>query len=124
MGFGGELLGCLKKYLTKRSFQAFILRELSHKTEISSGLPQGGILSPTLYNIFISDIPETENVKISAYANDLCLYATADDMQIASTLMENTLNEINLGANRWKININTDKTCFQYYPRKLLTHLP
>jgi len=37
----------------------------------SNGLPQGSVLSPTLFNLYIDDLPETESRKF-IYADDIC----------------------------------------------------
>jgi hypothetical protein len=43
---------------------------------MQAGLPQGSVLSPTPYNFYINDTPQTTGVNLSLFADDTCLYAT------------------------------------------------
>jgi hypothetical protein len=43
---------------------------------IKAGVPQGFVLSPTLYNLYINDIPQTAGVNLALFADDTSLYAT------------------------------------------------
>ena len=79
LGVTGRLLGWIKNYLHDRSFQVSLLGILSSVRNLGiQGVPQGAILSPLLYILFISDIPELLDVSISAFADDICLYTSAE----------------------------------------------
>jgi hypothetical protein len=43
---------------------------------MQAGVPQGSVPSPTLYNIYINDTPQTPGVNLPLFADDTCLYAT------------------------------------------------
>jgi len=57
-------------FLKNRTFQVVIGREKSSYQNIPFGVPQGAILSPTLYNIFTSDIPTSALSSIATFADD------------------------------------------------------
>jgi hypothetical protein len=43
---------------------------------MQAGVPQGSVLSPTLYNLYINDTPQTPGVYLGLFADDTCQYAT------------------------------------------------
>ena len=77
-GFDNDFLTLFKSYLYARSQQVCINGFLSHTVDINSGVPQGSVLGPLLFIIFINDLPE----KIE---NSSC-YLFADDSKLRSLL--------------------------------------
>ena len=87
-------------------------------------MPQGAILSPLLFSIFISDIPNIPGVEFSAFADDLCVFLTADDYATAIRSMQVALDIFREWALKWKINVCSEKSCVQYFTRKKITYPP
>ncbi|KAL4127566.1 hypothetical protein QTP88_011733 [Uroleucon formosanum] len=73
-----------KSYLTDRYFQIRIRTCTSQMAMINAGVPQGGILSPLLFNIYASDQPVTENTIVADYADDKALISIHENPLIAS----------------------------------------
>jgi hypothetical protein len=61
---------CLKENLVS------VVGEMSTPREMQAGVPQGSVLSPTLYNIYVNDHPQTPGIYLTLFADDTCLYAT------------------------------------------------
>lgn len=61
---------------------------LSDISAIYAGVPQGGILSPVLYNIFVSDRPTTLNTSVADYADDKVIMSINSDPIIASANLQ------------------------------------
>jgi hypothetical protein len=49
---------------------------MSTPREMQAGVPQVSVLSPTLYNLNINDIPQRIGVNLALFGDDTCLYAT------------------------------------------------
>ena len=81
-GVGGKLLNIIISYLNKRKQFVKIENAPSNLTQVSSGVPQGSILGPLLFLIFINDLPNA--------SPHLESYGFADDFKLIA------LNEIDL----------------------------
>ena len=79
------------------------------------------ILTPLLFSVFINDIP---GVEFSAFADDICVFLTADDYAFAIQRMQNALDAFQQWALKRKINVCPKKSCVQYFPRKNVTYPP
>ena len=86
----------------------------SRKTQILNGVPQGGVLSPTLFLIYINDITENipRSVHSSLYADDLALWSSAKYVQIANSCMQTALRSLESWSSKWLLKINESKTTY------------
>jgi hypothetical protein len=77
---------------------------------MQAGVPQGSVLSPTLYNIYINDTPQTPVVHLALFADDTCLYATERKEGYVLRKLQRGLDAIEKWCEHWNININEEKT--------------
>ncbi|KAL4097406.1 hypothetical protein QTP88_022192 [Uroleucon formosanum] len=99
-----------KSYLTDRYFQIRIGTCTSQMAMINAGVPQGGILSPLLFNIYASDQPVTENTIVADYADDKDLISIHENPLIASGNLQTHLNLISSWYTKWRIKLNHAKS--------------
>jgi hypothetical protein len=72
---------------------------------------QGSVMSPTLYNLYINDTPQTFGVNnLALFADDTCLYATERNEGHLLRKMQRGLDSVAASFERWYIKINEDKT--------------
>ncbi|GFU11018.1 probable RNA-directed DNA polymerase from transposon X-element [Trichonephila clavipes] len=70
------LIHLIHSYLTNRSFRIRINETLSNEHSVSAGCPQGSLLGPLLFNLYINDIPDYSLTKINLYADDTAIHTT------------------------------------------------
>jgi hypothetical protein len=85
---------------------------------MQAGVPQGSVLSPTLYNLYINDIPQTPGVNLALFADDTCLYATDFKEGCVLRKIQRGLDSMAAWCERWNIKINEDKTRAIYFTRR------
>jgi len=100
----------IKSYLTDRYFQIRLGSALSDLAAINAGVPQGGILSPILYNIFASDKPTTPNTSVADYADDKAIISIDIDPLIASKNLQSYLNAMEKWFTNWRFKVNQSKS--------------
>jgi hypothetical protein len=104
-----------------RSRQAYVsLRGArSDVFDIPAGVPQGSLLSPLLFNIFINDIKIPRTVDAAMYADDTALITRVDNYNDAllKSRLENALKGVHKFLTDWKIKINPNKTEFIFFTK-------
>ena len=88
VGITGTLLKWIESYLKDRSFHVIVKGELSESQPVKSGVPQGSILGPLLFLLYIHDLPDfcnTQGVSIKLFADDLKAYHISNSKNIHFT---------------------------------------
>ena len=89
-GIKGNLLRWIRAYLSNRTSRVFFSGAYSPSRSFSLGTPQGGVLSPFLFNVLmhrlLSSLPDIPGTTVTCYADDLCIHSTSPrDLQLFLT---------------------------------------
>ena len=110
-GIKGEALSWFNTYLTNRKQQVAINNCKSDFKQISYGVPQGSILGPLLFLLFINDLPlYTSNVFTDLYADDTTLYDVQDSMEQIENNLQSSLNNLQIWCRSNGMILNSSKT--------------
>jgi hypothetical protein len=110
-GITGRLLDWLQDYLTDRHQRVIVNGEHSEWGRINAGVPQGSVLGPLLFLIFINDITSVINhCKIRLFADDTCLFIEVDEQEEAANAINEDLEKLNQWANKWHVDFSPPKT--------------
>lgn len=114
-GVGGSALEWFKCYLSKRTQQVKYGNAISDKIDVNHGVPQGSILGPLLFILYINDIVDIANkheCKCKLFADDKMLYySTKDEKEIVNALNK-TLEGLGVWLNVNSLKPNVKKTVF------------
>jgi hypothetical protein len=124
LNFSTRMTNLINSFLLQRKFRVFVEGEKSTPWCMKA---QGSVLSPTLYNLYINDTPQTIGVNLALFADDTCLYATERKEGYVLRKVQRGLNSMSAWCESWYIKINEDKTRAIYFshqrrpPDSLLT---
>ena len=129
-GVEGEALKLLNSYLYNRSFSVVVGGQVSAKKTLTSGVPQGSLLSPLLYNLYtkgVENVVKAFNhtimesshmtINIHAYADDIQLYFAfkSDHIITAQHIANDCLSKLKHWMDINYIKLNTDKTTLKIF---------
>lgn len=117
-GVRGHLLSWLRAYLQDRTFRVYFEGEYSSVHSAKSGVPQGGILSPLLFNVMMRDVPTVVGVVSAEYADDICFYTCHADLAVASARLQSMLSAFRTWTVQWGLTLNLEKTKYMCFSRK------
>ena len=110
MGIDGHLLEWFKDYLRQRHQRVVIGSCSSEWGEIKAGVPQGSVLGPLLFLIYINDITSVVQCNIRLFADDTTIFIDIDDPQRTADILNTDLDAISNWAAQWLITFSPPKT--------------
>ena len=111
LGIRGKSLKLISNYLFNR-YQKTVVNDIeSDYKRITCGVPQGSVLGPLLFLIYINDLCGViQNCKPYLYADDTVLVTNAPDLLTAHMHLQNDLNNVPNWCKGNKLSINVNKT--------------
>ena len=109
-GISGNLLKVLTNFLSNRKQRVVLNGQNSVWTNIEAGVPQGSILGPLLFLIYINDLSDNLASNPKLFADDTSLFSVVENVNVSSRNLNNDLQKITDWAHQWKMNFNPDPT--------------
>ena len=107
-GITGEVKKWIESFLTGRSQTVKVNNDESPPAPVISGIPQGSVLGPLLFVIYINDLPDNVNSFVYLFADDTKLMRKIKSDEDAKALQRD-LNELEEWSNKWLLRFNPDK---------------
>jgi hypothetical protein len=111
-GVTGKLLTWIQSYLSNRSMKVVISGQSSSSALINASVPQGSILGPLLFSVFIDDLTDECENELYLYADDSTLYAeirsSADSISQTASLNRD-LHHMKMWSDKWKVTFEPSK---------------
>lgn len=117
-GFPTYLIKVVFSFLSDRMAEVSVMRDVSSRYFINSGVPQGAVLSPTLFNIFFSDMPIPFRCYLSLFADDTALMCSSQKPEPIIRYLNWGLKKLQKYFDDWKIKVNPAKTQCIFFTRK------
>ena len=103
----------IKDFLKGREQRVVVNNEFSDWASVVSGIPQGSVLGPSLFTIFINDIPNDITSNVNFFADDTKLYNSAH----LNHLIQEDLNHLLQWSNKWLLPLNIEKCKVLHYEK-------
>ena len=115
-GISGQIFGFISSFLSNRQLQVVLDGKSSQEYPVNAGVPQGSILGPTLFLLYINDLPDDVICNIAIYADDTTLYSKCNQasdlwqqLELASELESDLRDTVDWGR-KWLVDFNAGKT--------------
>ena len=108
-GIEGKLLAWISDFLTDRTQYVNVNESFSDKSKVTSGVPQGSVLGPTLFLYFINDLPDHVESKVKIFADDTKAYSNVNENEESKRKIQRCIDGLVLWADTWFMRFNGQK---------------
>ena len=112
----GQIFGLISSFLSNKRLRVVLDGKSSQEYPVNAGVPQGSIIGPKLFLLYINDLPDDVICNIAIYADDTTLYSKLDQasdlrkqLELASELESNIRDTVDWGR-KWLVDFNAGKT--------------
>ena len=113
-GVSGKVYSWIENWLMDRKQRVKINSSYSGWNKVTSGVPQGSILGPTLFLMYINDIEENLNSTVLKFADDTKVMKVIDNHHCHADL-QNDIKGLEKWAELWEMQFNVDKCKMMHY---------
>ena len=115
-GISGQIFGLISSFLSNRRIKVVLDGKSSQEYPVNAGVPQGFVLGPALFLLYINDLPDDVICDIAIYGDDTTLYSKCDrasdlwqQLELASELESDLRDTVDWGK-KWLVDFNAGKT--------------
>ena len=107
-GVRGSVLSWISSFLSNRFQYVSIGNCQSNQVPVTSGVPQGSVLGPSLFIYFINDLPEVTNSFLKIFADDTKVYAGIKS-EMDKEELQRSIDKMVEWTSKWMIKFNGEK---------------
>ena len=107
-GIEGRILAWIEAFLADRRQRVVVNDSRSSWADVTSGIPQGSVLGPILFIIYINDMPTSVLSSIYLFADDAKVYRSISSNDDPPTL-QHDLQQLEKWSERWQLRFNSNK---------------
>ena len=116
-GISPQLIQWIGSFLSGRRQKVRVNGAESEWEDVLSGVPQGSVLGPVLFILFVNDLPEMIKTKVKMYADDTKIYADVSNEENYYKLQED-IDSLDKWAHEWQLSFNTSKCKVMHIGKK------
>ena len=107
-GIRGTPLQLIRSYLTNRMQYVNLSGYNSDSFVVKCGVPQGSVLEPLLFLVYVNDLPNASSLNIRMFADDTVLFCFHKNSQNVQAIVNNKLHKVSkwFGLNKLSLNLN------------------
>ena len=112
-GIRGIALDWIKSYMVNRKQYVMYNDNSSDIRSITCGVPQGSILGPLLFLLYVNDLPNISDILFTImFADDTSMFINGNDLKAMETQLNSELKEVSIWLQVNKLSLNVEKSCF------------
>jgi len=115
-GIGGNLLSWIRSFLTDRTMTVLVNGEKSKEGKVTSGVPQGSVLGPLLFVIYMNDMPAMVNSFLFMFADDTKMFREIKD-ETDNVQLQSDLDSLSQWSRDWKLQFHPEKCAVMHIGR-------
>jgi hypothetical protein len=112
-----SLVLILRDYLSNRYFRFRVEGTRSSPRPLRAGVPQGSVLSPLLFSLYVNDIARTQGVHLALFADDTALFYTHKNRAHVAKKLQTAANTLGEWFRTWRIEVNPEKSAAVFFSR-------
>ena len=121
VGITGDLLEWIRDFLYNRMMRVIVNGECSTWSQVWSGIPQGSVLGPLLFLIFVNDLPDWITSNIGMFADDTKIWTQIVSKEDSGKLQED-LDNLSKWSEKWLLQFNPEKCVVMHIGHNVDTH--